>query len=262
MSGRGGRARTWWRVVGSLLTVVVVGWVVLQVVALLARSEAPVDTAMAAEGLATLVVELDGGSLELRGTDDEEVVVTGTLVSGWRTNELERRRDGDELVLRTDCPDGPVDSFCSADLVVEVPRELAVRVRSNDTSVQLIGLAGDLDVATSNDAVLGDDLAGEHVRVRSSNDRVELVGLRSPRLDVQTSNDRVGLTFLRPPDDVRVRTSNDRVEVVVPDSQASYVVDTTTSNGSTSTEVRSDPTAARRIDVRTSNDDVVVRYPG
>ena len=223
MSGRGGRARTWWRVLGSLLTIVVVGWVVLQVVAVLARSEAPVDAVAAAEGLATLVVELDGGSLEVRGTDGDQVVLAGTLVSGWRTNELERRRDGDELVLRTDCPDGPIDSFCSADLVVEVPRELAVRVRSNDTSVQLIGLAGDLDVATSNDAVLGDDLAGEHVRVRSS---------------------------------------NDRVEVVVPDSEASYVVDTATSNGSTSTDVRSDPAATRRIDVRTSNDDVVVRYPG
>lgn len=262
MSGRGGRARTWWRVLGSLLTIVVVGWVVLQVVAVLARSEAPVDAVAAAEGLATLVVELDGGSLEVRGTDGDQVVVAGTLVSGWRTNELERRRDGDELVLRTDCPDGPIDSFCSADLVVEVPRELALRVRSNNTSVQLIGLDGDLDVGTSNDAVLGDDLGGEHVRVRSSNDRVELVGLRSPMVDVQTSNDRVGLTFIGPPDDVRVRTSNDRVEVVVPDSEASYVVDTATSNGSTSTDVRSDPAATRRIDVRTSNDDVVVRYPG
>lgn len=262
MSAGRDRGRTWWRIGGSLLTVVVLGWVVVQVVGLIARSEAAVDIVDPADGLHTLAVQLDGGSVRVQGADGDEIRVSGTLVSGWRRTELTRDRGNGRLVLRTECPDTPIDSFCSADLVVEVPRGLSVEVRSDNTAVTLAGLDGGVDVSTTNASVSGEDLRAERVKVRTSNDRIELGGLDVESLDAVTSNDRVLASFTSPPRQVGVRTSNDSVEVVLPEGRAAYRVDLTTSNGSGTAEVRTDPAASRTVDVRTSNDDVVVRYPG
>lgn len=258
---RSGRARPWWLVLGSAATLVLLAWGALQFVSLLARSERDVSAAEPATGLDEVAIEMANGSLVVRGTGGDEVQVTGTLISDVTEARFETERDGGRWVVRVRCSLGFLPTSCGSDLEVAVPEGLSLSVRASNSPVRLVGLSSAVDVQTSNDRIEGDDVSGPVV-ARTSNDRVELRGLRSSTVDVQSSNDLVRLDFADAPDTVRVRTSNDRVSVVVPDGSGPYAVDLSTSNGSANNQVRSDPSAERRIEVRTSNDDVTLRYPG
>jgi hypothetical protein len=255
-------SRSWWLVVGSAVTILLLVWGVVQTASWLARTETSVQLAEPGDGLGEVRIEMDNGSLVVRSTSGDEIQVTGTLVSDLVEPDVDQRREGDRWVMRVRCSLGFLPTACGSNLELAVPEDLRVTVRASNTPVRLVGVRSELDVATSNNAVEGDDLSGRRVRVRTSNDRVELSGLRVADVETTTSNDRVALAFEDAPDAVVVRTSNDRVQVVVPDTPVPFAVDLRTSNGSATNQVRSDPTSDRRIDVRTSNDDVTVRYPG
>jgi hypothetical protein len=257
----GRRSRPWWLVLGSALTVLLLVWSALQVVSLLARSTREVRVTEPATGLAEVVVELSGGSLLVRGASGEQLRLDGRVVSDVSEATLDVARDGDRWVVQVRCRLAFLPTACGADLELAVPAGLAVTVLASNAPVRLVGLAGALDVRTSNDRVEGDALSGP-VRVRTSNDRVELRGLRSRSVDVTTSNDSVLVDLADVADEVTVQTSNAPVEVVVPDDSGPFAVDLTTSNGSSTNDVRSDPDSPLRITVRTSNDDVVVRHAG
>jgi hypothetical protein len=254
--------RMWWLLGGSVLTIALLGWGVLQCAAWLARTETAVLASQPGDGLTEVLIEMDNGSLLVRSTSGDEVQVTGTLVSDLTEPDVEHRREGDRWVVRARCPLNFLPTACGSELELAVPEGLPITVRASDTPVRLVGVRSELDVVTSDNAVEGDDLSGPRVSVRTSNDRVELSGLRVADVDATTSNDRVALSFEDSPESVVIRTSNDRVLVVVPDRPVPFAVDLRTSNGSSTNQVRSDPTSDRRIDVRTSNDDVTVRYPG
>lgn len=254
------RVRRAWRIGGTVLTAVVLVWGLVQVVGVLGRSTASVDVELEADGIEELVVEVAGGSVEILGTDDELVRVRGEVTSGLTTTRHREQRVGARFVVSSECVGGPLSTFCSVDHVIEVPRAMSVLVRSSETAVTLEGLTGSVDVETRNEAVRGDELSGSQLRIETSNAPVELRSTRSPVVSVRTSNDAVTTTFDEPVEDLDIDTSNGEVEVVLPDTPDPYVVRLDTSNGAQVVSVRTDPTSPRRVDVRTSNDDVTVRY--
>ncbi len=256
------RVRRAWRIGGTVLTVGVLIWGLVQVVGLLGRSTSAVDVELEADGIEELVVEVAGGSVEIRGTDDELVRVRGEVTSGLTTTRHREQRVGDRFVVSSECVGGPLSTFCAVDHVIEVPRAMPVLVRSSETSVTLVELTGRVDVETRNDAVRGRGLHGPEVRIETTNAEVELRSMRAPVVAVRTTNDAVRATFDEPIDQLDVDTSNGAVEVVLPDTPDPYAVALDTSNGEEVVSVRTDPTAQRRVTVRTSNDDVSVRYPG
>ncbi len=254
------RVRRAWRIGGTVVTVVVLTWGLVQVVGVLGRSTAAVDVELEAAGIEELLVEVASGSIEIRGTDDELVRVRGEVTSGLTSTRHREQRVGGRFVVSSECVGGPLSTFCAVDHVIEVPRAMPVVVRSSETSVRLEGLTGRVDVETRNDAVTGDELSGSEVRIETRNAPVELRSTRSPVVSVRTSNDAVTTTFGEPVEDLDIDTSNGEVEVVLPDTPDPYVVRLDTSNGAQVVSVRTDPTSPRRVDVRTSNDDVTVRY--
>jgi hypothetical protein len=249
-----------WRIGGTLLTAVALVWGLVQVVGVLGRSTATVDVSRDATGIEELVVEVAGGSVEIRGTDEERVRVRGEVTSGLTSTRHREQRDGERFVVSSECVGGPLSTFCAVDHVIEVPHAMPVVVRSSETSVTLEGLTGEVDVETRNEGVRGDDLSGPEVRIETQNAPVQLRSVRSPVVSVRTSNDAVVTAFDEPVDTLDIDTSNGEVEVVLPDTPDPYAVRLDTSNGAQVVSVRTDPTAPRRVTARTSNDDVTVRY--
>jgi hypothetical protein len=254
------RGRRWWQLAGSVATVALLAWGVLQVVALLARTEQEVRAGEDAAGLEEVVLDAQRSSVSVRGTDGAQVLLDGRLVSDVREARLHTHRDGARWLVEVRCDQRFLPSACGADLELAVPDGIAVRLQTSNAPIRLVGLTAPVDATTSNAPIRGADLGGP-LRLRTSNHSVELRGLRSTRVDVQSSNGGLLAEFAAAPDAVSLRTSNDDVDVVVPDRSGPYALDLSTSNGSAAGSVRSDPSARRRVEVRTSNADVTVRYP-
>jgi hypothetical protein len=259
----GVRRRRAWLALGSVVTVIALAWVLVQSVGVLARTSDEVDVRDEAEGVRGLVVDVGAGTVEVRGTDRDEVVVTGTVTSGLTATRHSERIEDDRFVVRSRCTGGPLSTFCSVDHVIEVPADMPVLVRSSETTVSLVGLTGSVDVSTSNQGIEATDLSGADVDLVTSNAAVRLRGASSAVTRVETSNAAVELSFVDPVDLVEVRTSNGAVRIEVPDTSDAYAVDLDTSDGTASADVRTDPAATRRISAATDNEDISVRYaPG
>ncbi len=231
-----------------------------RVIGELAERSEPVDEVVDADGLDALEVRLADSEVEVVGADVTDVTITGTVTSGLRGGEFRAdRRDGRVLVTMT-C--GPWQAFhdCSADLRIEVPRAFEVTTDLPNSELTLRDLDGRVDASSSNSSMSVEGLGGP-IRLRATNGGVDAVGLRAREVDIETSNDHVRTEFDVAPRRVVVRSSNGAATVVVPESDDFYRLELSTSNAETIAVVRSDPDSDRVLHVRTSNDDILVRYP-
>jgi len=253
-------AKLLWRLGGSLLAVVLLAFGLLQVLGLLSHHSEQVEAGTADEAVTSLHVSLESGRVEIVGVDGPRVSLSGSVTSGLVDTSHDARVEGSRYLVSSTCPTLLVAHNCDVDLRIEVPRDLAVEVRSTNTEVVVRDLRGNVDVETSNSRIEAEALAGT-VRLRTSNDVVAATGLSATDVEVHSSNDEVRLSFVDPPQRVVVRSSNDDVGIDVPDTPDAYALDLRTSNGNQRADIRTDPTSDRTIDVHTSNGDVTVQYP-
>lgn len=257
-----GAARRTWLVAGSIVTVAMIASATLQIVELVGQNTVEVGRELAASAVDRLLVELDSGSVEVRGTDDDAVRVTGTVRSSLGSATYrEVVRDG-RLELTLSCRP-LLSGRCDADLVIEVPDDTAVVVHSTNTDVTLSGIRARVDVRTTDGGVRADRIeTAAPVELVSSNADIEVKAMATPQLSLRTSNSSIRAGLAVEPVKVHVRSSNGSADVVVPDTEVAYDVTLETSNGTQEIGVRTDPASDRRIDVRTSNGDATVTYPG
>jgi DUF4097 and DUF4098 domain-containing protein YvlB len=256
-------ARRTWLVVGSIVTVAMIASATLQIVELVGQNTVEVDRKFAASAVDRLLVEVQSGSVEVRGTDAATTTVTGTVRSGLGTASHEEVVEDGRLAVRVDCPSVLLSGRCDADLVIEVPEDTAVAVHSTNTTVTLSGIRARVDVRTTDGGVRADRIeTAAPVELVSSNADIEVKAMATPQLSLRTSNSSIRAELAVDPVHVRVRSSNGSADVVVPDTEVAYDVTLETSNGAQEIGVRTDPASDRRIDVRTSNGDATVTYPG
>ena len=254
------RYRPWWRVVGSIVAVVMLLGGVVRVVGVLAERDEPVDQVIDGTAVRALEVRLRDSDVEVVGADVDDVTITGTVTSGLRRSDFRAGpRDGRVLVTMS-CGRWQAFHDCSADLRIEVPRDLAVTIDAPNSELTLRDLGGAVDAGSTNSSMSVAGLSGP-VRLRATNASVEALGLRATDVDIETSNDDVRAEFDVAPESVVIRSTNAAATVVVPDTADFYRLQLSTSNAGTSAEVRSDPDSDRVLQVTTSNDDIVVRYP-
>lgn len=250
-----------WIILGSLLTVPVVGLASLNVVSLLAHEEETEIATFDADGLDLLDLDNSNGSVEIVGSDRDDVRLEAHISHDIRRTRHSAEVRGDTLEVRSHCPLFPVSTWCSVDHRLAVPDDLTVRVSNGNGSVTVRDLESAVTVDTSNGRL---DLAGigGTLEAHSSNGSVEARSLTSDVVDARTSNGSVELAFVGTPTTVDTHTSNGSIEVVVPDDGDPYAVDVESRfTGSTDTSVRTDPTTERSIAASTSNGSVTVRYP-
>lgn len=254
-----GKGRLWWRVLGSLLAVVVLGWSLFWVVGLLAQHTEELDRSVSAEGISGLRVTTDSGSVEVVGTKSRSISIQATFRSGLVDTTHSEARDGDTFVIDFSCPWLIGGGSCSADYRIEVPASLDVEVSASNSPVTLRGLDGNVRATTSNDRISVEDLSGK-TYLSTSNGPINALGMAGKSTTLRSSNDRVRVEFVEAPELLDIRTSNDAVSVLLPDTPATFATDISTSNGDKSIEIRTDPRSPREIRVRTSNDDVSIGY--
>jgi hypothetical protein len=247
-----------WLGIGSLLTVAAVGFGTIQAVSALAHDEHTETETFAADGIALLDVENDGGSVEVSGGDVDEITVVSEVSDGLFATSRRVEVAGSTLVVRADCPQ--LSTWCSVDHRIVVPRDLDVLVHVDNGRLTVRDLAGDLEADGDNGRIELIRLSGDVV-ASTDNGRLTATGMRGENVRVDSDNGRVSVTFAEPPVDVRATSNNGSVEVIVPDTEAAYRVEVDTSHGSRDVGIRTDPASDRSIVAETDNGSVAVRYP-
>lgn len=249
---------TAWLAIGSLITVVVLGFGTYQAVGVLAHEERIERDTIDANGIGVLDIDSDDGSIEVIGTDGDDIVLTARVSDGLQPTRYHHEVIGDRLEVRVRCP-GPSSPWCQVRLRVEVPRELQVTVHAQNGGVSLRGLDGRAAASSENGSVDADGLGGP-AQLISENGSVRATGLRSSAVVARSENGSVSLTHTEAPRTVAATSENGTVEVAIPSGDEAYVVDIGSGDGSTTNGIRTDPASDRSITARSENGTVNVRY--
>lgn len=253
-------ARTGWLVAGAVALVLALGWGTYQMIGLVAHEKRTFVERFDAAAVSTIEIRTDNGHVTVIGRDGlSEVVVTSNVTESLRSPRRRADRRADRLVLDADCPRF-AGQWCSADYVVETPRDMALDIDSENGSIEIRGIDGDVVAFTDNGRIEVVDASGA-LELDSDNGRVTAEGLRSSWVKACSDNGRIELEFLAEPDEVVAETSNGRVEVIVPRTDATYRLELDSDNGDVNEEIRTDPTSRRLIRAESDNGSVTVRYP-
>jgi Putative adhesin len=210
-------------------------------------------------GVTIIEFDLENSPIELR-VGGEEVIVEYSYSSGlFGSAGVNLDQSGETVRLEQDCPGFFIAWGCQASFEVTVPAGIEVLGATSNGAVSVSGVEGPIDVTTSNGAITFEDVTAPVV-ARTSNGAISGEGISSDDFDVATSNGRITLSFVLAPTSVLARSSNGTIEVLLPPDAEPFAVETSTSNGQVTTDIRIDPAAPRAMSLQTSNGDITVGY--
>jgi len=135
-----------------------------------------------------VVVHADAGDVHLMGTDAPRVTVREQMQWLLRRPRVRMALRRGTLTVSGSCPDsGPVNR-CRADLLLAIPFDADVVVRSNAGDVSADRLAGHLELSTDTGDVTGNDLNPAVARATTNAGNVDL-GFTTEPVSVSASSD-------------------------------------------------------------------------
>lgn len=249
-----------WLVPGALLAIAALGWGTFNVLSLLAHDERTERLTLPVDGVTTLDVQVDSGTIAVTASDTDEIVVRADISDGWARSDVTTRVVGDVAEVRGRCPE-LFNVWCKTTLTIEVPADMRVVVDGSHDTVTVTGVIAAVTVDNDHGRIELVDVSGPIVAT-NEHGRIEGRRLTSSSVDARNDHGRVELSFLAPPEAVTVRTTYGRVELVVPDAADAYRVETASRFGSTDTLIRTDPSSPRTIDVTSDHGSITIRPPG
>jgi DUF4097 and DUF4098 domain-containing protein YvlB len=141
---------------------------------------------------------------------------------------------GGQLEVRAFCS----DIHCEADVAVAVPAAVPVQVKTERSSIDVVGASGPLTVDTTDGSV-------------------DMMQLRSKQVSVNCRRGSITLSFADAPDHVTANSTDGSLTVQVPQS-ARYAVDAIATQGSTDLEIPNDPSSTHHLRLRTRNGSITV----
>jgi DUF4097 and DUF4098 domain-containing protein YvlB len=210
-------------------------------------------------GIQRVVVAVDSGQVEIRGSDRTTVSGERRLTIGVERPSLSETVTGDTLRIDTSC-DWWGWGWCGAGYVLDVPRSVSVDVLSRAGGVSVSGVDGEVKASSYGGRVSAEGLTGP-ANLSSQAGGVTATGLRSKRVTADSSAGRVSVSFTEVPDWVETHSSAGGVRVELPDGPAVYRVDAESSAGETRVAVINAPAADHFIKARSSAGSVEVIYP-
>jgi len=251
-------SRRAWIVVGSLFSVVALTYGVVAVLDQLSFGRDAFDRTFT-EQITTVEIHNDAGPVRIEGTTTSDIDVAGSIRRGLRAPSHSETITGDRLVIRGSCP-SMMSAFCNLSLTVRVPAGTDVFVRDDGGSIQLLNISGNVDASSSGGGVRVTGSTGA-LRLRASGGGITGTALQSTTVDASSSGGGVRLSFATAPSSVIADSSGGGVTVEVPNTNEAYQLHVSSSGGSVSTPVRSDPASSRIVDAHSSGGGVTVRYP-
>jgi hypothetical protein len=253
--------RAFWNITGSILFATTIGWGTYNIATLLGHSERDEVREYAAADVHVVDVHNSAGGVTVIGTDaatsSGTIEVTAHISEGIRGTENKQSVVDGVLRVRASCPNFG-SMWCEATYTIEVPHDMAVKLRADNDGIHVSDITGAVDVGSDNGSVTLTGLSGDIVG-ESDNGDVRATKLTSATVMFSTDNGDVRAQFDAAPNWVIGRTDNGSVTVAVPAGD-SYNVKTSTDNGSTHVDVTNDPNSSRTIDIATDNGSVTVRY--
>lgn len=209
------------------------------------------DTSTVRGAVTSVVLDNEAGSVTIRGDAGAKSTTVHREIhyQGTKPSNASYRFAGDGRLTLRGC-----GSQCAVGYTVDVPTGVAVSGENTAGSVHLSDV-GTVDVETTSGSVRLERVRGT-VTVRTSNGRVSGTGLAASRIDARTANGAIDLAATTAAD-VRARSTNGAITLTVPDK--GYRLFTTTANGDRRIGVRTDPQAAHRLDLTTSNGSITVK---
>jgi hypothetical protein len=207
-------------------------------------------------------LRVQGGSatIELRPGDGTEVTVDRESERKLFGSDPKESYDADDARLELNSGGCGFLAFgCETKYVVTVPRDVQLTVENSSGKVVVSGFANGADVKTSSGDIEVHDVGGP-LELRTSSGDVDADGLSASSVTTQTSSGGTSLDFTTAPQSIEAKSSSGDVSILIPSGEESYKVDTDTSSGDESANVRSDPNATRTITAKTSSGDVSIEY--
>ncbi|SRR5579864_8184189 len=219
-----------------------------------------------------ITVENFNGSVEIAGSDQENVDVSGVKYAGSQDLldrlKIEVTKSGDVVTIRTVRPSERHGSM-GAKYVIRVPRKVeldrisssngsihindiegAARLRTSNGGVYANNLKGSLDVSTSNGTVEVEGVDGSAV-LKSSNGRVRAEEVTG-QLEADTSNGNITVHLAKAESGhpIRLDTSNGSIDLTVDQPGRNDVIASTSNAGIT---VHLAPSIGAQVKAHTSN---------
>ena len=175
----------------------------------------------------SLQVNVGAGDLWLHGTDADSISVTARI--DGPTNHVGHEQDEQSLTVFDECHEDP----CSVDLSLEVPRNVALTVRTGAGDVWLENARGDISIRTGSGDIRGRGLAGVNFSAETGSGDVRFQLATAVRVHLRTASGDVALSVPGGAYRLEVSTgSGDReVEGVSNDPSASGAIDVATGSG-------------------------------
>lgn len=165
---------------------------------------------------------------------------------------------GNTLRLKTTCGGFVVD--CDTRHRVEVPDDVAVRVRSEDGRVTAKDFSTPLAVTTQDGNVNISGTSGP-LTLRTADGNVRAERLRSPSVSATTRDGYLALAFARAPESVRSHVRDARTTVTVPKpAEGGYAVRTKAREGRVKTSLPRDASAPRGIDAASRDGNITIGH--
>jgi DUF4097 and DUF4098 domain-containing protein YvlB len=224
------------------------------------------------KSVSRLSVENFNGSIEISGTDQDTVDISGVKYAGSQdllnAMKIDVVQSGESLHIRTVRPSERRGNM-GAKYIIKVPRKTELdritssnggihvsdtegpaRLRTSNGGIHANNLKGNLDAQTSNGGIEVQDLEGAGI-LKTSNGRVQAEGVRGG-LEAETSNGgiKIHLAKAEPGRAVKLETSNGGIDLTV-DNAAQNDVYASTSNAGIS--VHMPASIAARVRAHTSN---------
>jgi hypothetical protein len=205
-----------------------------------------------------LVVKNGSAQVEIQAGDGTDVHVERQ----FQRNALghppkERYHDGKLELNAGGC--GFLSFGCKTTYVLTVPKDVKLTVESSSGSVTVTGMSGGVTAKASSGDIEAHDLGGP-VTLEASSGDIEADGLTATSVTSRTSSGSQQLDFTVAPQSVDAKGSSGDIAIQIPSGDESYKVDTKTSSGDESANVKIDPSSSRTIQAKTSSGDVTIEY--
>ncbi|MFC9690950.1 DUF4097 domain-containing protein [Kribbella sp. NPDC056951] len=205
-----------------------------------------------------LVVEGGSTSVEIRPGDGTELKVDRQFErNALGSDPTDTFKDGKLQLKDTNC--GFLSFGCKTTYVLTVPRDVKLTVKNNSGPIKVSGMTADTELKTSSGDIEVHDLGGI-VRLESSSGSIDGDGLNASSVTTKSSSGSAELAFATAPASVDAKSSSGDVKITVPSGPETYLIETDTSSGDYSPELRQDPSATRTIHVKTSSGDIDLEY--